>query len=150
MLKQHLRPSTEASEFIGRRNRVIFSGRVVGKNYFHAFSLGQVAQINVEYIQNLLRLIKDAYPHGIPHLSGSLAANSTSTYSVYTKHFSNLAKNGISETSENCLEKSSSLWRWWSISEESPSPRSASQNRRDHSLCSPIMDTNMQQHRVRR
>ena len=51
-----------------------------------------------------MRLIKDAYPHGIPHLSGSLAANPTSTYSVYTKHFSNLAKNGISESSENCLE----------------------------------------------
>lgn len=63
-----------------------------------------MVEINVEYIQNLLRLIKDAYPHGIPHLSGSLAADSTSTYSVYTKHFSNLAKNGISVTSENCLE----------------------------------------------
>lgn len=109
MLKQHLRPSTEASEFIGRRNRVIFYGRLVGKNYFHALSLGQVVWINVEYIQNLLRLIKDAYPHGIPHLTGSLAANSASTYSVYTKHFSNLAKNGISATSENCLENPSSL-----------------------------------------
>lgn len=109
MLKQHFRSSTEASEFIGRRNRVIFCGGVVGKNYFHALSLGQVVQINVEYIQNLLRLIKDAYPHGIPHLSRSLAANATSTYSVYTKHFSNVAKNGISKTSENCLKNPSSL-----------------------------------------
>lgn len=109
MLSQHLRSSREPSEFIGRSYRAIFCGRVVRKNHFHAFSLGQVVQINVEYIQNLLRLIKDAYPHGMPHLSGSLAANPTSTYSVYTKHFSNLAKNGISKSSENCLENPQSL-----------------------------------------
>lgn len=60
MLNQHLRPSTEPSEFLGRRNRAPFCARVVGKNYFHALSLGQVVWINVEYIQNLLRLIKDA------------------------------------------------------------------------------------------
>lgn len=79
MLNQHLRPFRRPSEFSGRRHRVIFCGRVVRKSHYHAFSLGQVVQVNVDYIQNLLRLIKDAYPHGVSHLSGSLAAKPTST-----------------------------------------------------------------------
>lgn len=109
MLSQHLKSSREPSEFIGRSNGAFSVQEWFRKNHFHAFSLGQVVQINVEYIQNLLRLIKDAYPHGIPHLSGSLAVNPTSTYSVYTKHFSNLAKNDINESFENCLENPQSL-----------------------------------------
>ena len=38
----------------------------------------------------------------MPHLNGSLAANLTSTWNVYTKKFSKLAKNDCSETPQNC------------------------------------------------
>lgn len=60
--------------------------------------------MNVEYIQNSPRLMEGAHPHGMPQLSGSLAANPTSSWSVYTKYFPKLAKNAIGEGSENCLE----------------------------------------------
>lgn len=102
MLNSLLRPSRRPSAFVGGRYRVIFCRRVTRKKNFHAFSLRQVVQINVEYIQNLLRLIKDAYPHGMPHLNGSLAANLTSTWNVYTNQFSKLAKNDCRETPQNC------------------------------------------------